>query len=442
MSEAIPPPAWNDILYELEGVRKSQDRVDEFYASAPRAVRMGSPRPAMPHRGLSDHGADLVARCASMNQVRYATLLRNERGFPPQLDHAQLIAPACCILESELDRLVATPALSVVDRLIAALRDSKKNQDQAVTLERWAAGKVPTMLGIITNVLLALRRGIEQGSEPIHEFLEARFPASYLELLKSKSLDRCLNQINPRYRIPACHALKIFDSAAYSEFASLMVANERFRAWDAYGPAPRPVRADAGILYHHLVHSAAPTAEPAALGTLPTPAPDPLARFMGLLTPPASPLKVEIEIEPVTLQRDVAIGPPNRVRTFRLGDRIRIRIQANRSCHLILIDVGTTGRVAVLWPNAWRPDGWIEGGRVYHLPDVEDPEFTYELTGQPGQESIVALASIEPYRAIPLLPEPGAAFRLLGTGEVQRLVEDLNSDPTGWAEARSRFDIE
>src|SRR3954471_22791031 len=109
MSAAIPPPTWEDILYELEGIQESHGRVAEFYAAAPRELRTRSLLPATSRRGLSDFGADLVARCTAMNRIRYATLLHTERNFDPQLDHGQLIAPACCILESELDRLVATP---------------------------------------------------------------------------------------------------------------------------------------------------------------------------------------------------------------------------------------------------------------------------------------------------------------------------------------------
>src|SRR5262249_22247979 len=160
MSQAIKPPAWEDIQRELEGIQKSQSQVAGFFASAPRGVRTRSSVTAALLRSLSDRGADLVPRCAPMNQVRYATLLYFESRFPLVLGHAPLITSACCILESELDRLVATPGLSIIDGLVAALRTSKKNQGQAETLERWAASEVPTMLGIITNILLALRRGI------------------------------------------------------------------------------------------------------------------------------------------------------------------------------------------------------------------------------------------------------------------------------------------
>jgi hypothetical protein len=442
MPEAIPPPTWNDVLYELEGVQASHARVAGFFQSAPRAVRTLAPQPAAPRRGLSDRGADLVACCAGMNQIRFATLLHIEGGFPAQLDHAQLIAPACCILESELDRLVATPALSIIESLIAALRNSEKNGDQAATLSRWAEGDIPTTLGLATCVLLGLRRGIESGSQPIQEFLGARFSAVYRELLGNKKLDRCLNRINAQYRIPACHALKVFDASAYTEFARLMVANERFAAWNHDGPVPRPAGADAGILHHHLVHAGRAAPEPGASATLAAASLDPLARLTRLSTPRASPLRVEIDVERIDSPRDVSIRPPGYERSFRLGDRIRLAIRTTRSCHLTLIDVGTSGRVIVLRPNARRRDAWIEGGERNFLPDAEDPASTYELTGETGQERIVAIASLEAIEAIPLVPGPETPFRVLGSDDLERLGDALESGMTGWAAAMLAFQIE
>src|ERR1035441_8708743 len=41
-------------------------------------------------------------------------------------------------------------------------------------------------------------------------------------------------------------------------------------------------------------------------------------------------------------------------RRFPLGDSIRSKFEANRDSYVTLIDVGTSGRVSVVWPNAWQ----------------------------------------------------------------------------------------
>ena len=75
--------------------------------------------------------------------------------------------------------------------------------------------------------------------------------------------------------------------------------------------------------------------------------------------------------------------------SFRLGEHLRFGIQANRDCHLTLIDFGTDGTVVVLWPNTWQKDPRLQGGRPYFLPQVDNPEFEFVVTGRPGVERAV-----------------------------------------------------
>src|SRR5439155_78208 len=128
--------------------------------------------------------------------------------------------------------------------------------------------------------------------------------------------------------------------------------------WDVFGPHPKPPGAEVGLLYHHLVHAAQASPEPDAEGTVAAPAADPVTGLLELRTPAGSPLSVEIGIEHADQSRTIAVGPPVQGRPFRRGDRIRFHFQANRSCHVVLIDVGTSGTIAVIWPNAWHGDTW------------------------------------------------------------------------------------
>jgi hypothetical protein len=75
-------------------------------------------------------------------------LLHQERSFESALDHSILIAAACQILESELDRLLAAPAFEIVETLIATLKLKKKDRDQAEVLEKWARKEVWTTIEI------------------------------------------------------------------------------------------------------------------------------------------------------------------------------------------------------------------------------------------------------------------------------------------------------
>jgi hypothetical protein len=126
---------------------------------------------------------------------------------------------------------------------------------------------------------------------------------------------------------------------------------------------------------------------------------------------------------------------------FVLGDRIRFQFRTNRPCHVVLIDIGTSGETTVLWPNDWHPDTWLDNEGDHFLPDLERPECDFALTGLSGTERIVAIASLTPL-PLPVLPEPGGTFRSLTTGEIARLVETLQHQPSGWTLAVCSFRVE
>jgi hypothetical protein len=128
-------------------------------------------------------------------------------------------------------------------------------------------------------------------------------------------------------------------------------------------------------------------------------------------------------------------------RPLRLGDMIRLSFQANRSCHVTLLDVGTSGNVVVIRPNAWCSRTSVEGGQRLYLPGIEIPEFDFVLTGRAGRERIVAIASTEPLGML-LLPESEAPFRALTAEEIGRIAEGLSRSSTEWVITRCEFDIE
>jgi hypothetical protein len=455
MNDETVIQSWADIEYDIAGRARAAQQLAEFESRVKQVVptrgTRGFEKRARTRGGAPWRGRALLERCSHMTQLRYETLLYHEETFPAAQDHAILIAYASQILESELDRVLAMPALRIADGLIEALSKEKKDRSQAANLERWAEGRSPTMIGTISLLLLALRRGCEHEVESVLEFLDSRFAPPYRALLTSKQLGRCLDTVRNEFRNPACHGTKTFSREPYTEFVRRVIANERFGTWDAQGPNPRPPGPDLGILHHHLEHTRLFTNAGAGHPTIIAEKPqssentDPLSRLFALHPSPSSRFGLTLRVNSARSQvrtRDVSVRPTHIPARFRLGEVIRLAIEADRSCHVVVIDVGTLGRVSVLWPNAWHCDGWIEAGRPYYLPDIETPEFSYELTGQIGHERILAIGTLEPIDEIQLRPDSGAAFRVLGLGDVRRLVERLSSDAEGWAVALIEFEVE
>lgn len=107
---------------------------------------------------------------------------------------------------------------------------------------------------------------------------------------------------------------------------------------------------------------------------------------------------------------------------------------------MTLIDVGTSGAVTVLLPNAFGTSTQTRAGVVRLLPDADAPEFDLELGGPPGQERVLAIATADP---LPLPPPQGDdAFRRLDEGDVTGLEQALAARPPDrWAAADCQFEV-
>jgi hypothetical protein len=445
---------WSEIEEDLSAAERFQESLSGvFQEDRVRATRSMEQARAtrLTIRGeQAETGRDLIWRCSAKNQLRCETLRDLERNLRAHLDHGILIGLASQVVETELDRLLATPALAIAPNLIEALRQQKKDCEPAEILESWAAKQTWTVLGIESILLLALRRGCDQGIPAVQSFLETHFTPGYQVLVRSKPLGQCLDQIRIQ-RNDIVHRGVIVNAVRYEEGIPRIFGHRRFQLWEDEGPVPAPPGPESALLHHHLLHSrvAAASARPAGTslsgGSKPPPDDPAVAALLALR--PQGPLLLDVRVKPLHA------GTPRGMRAvtatphahpaeppFALGDRIRFQFQTDRPCHVVLIDVGTTGEISVLWPNGWHPDTWLDEAGDHFLPALEHPECDCTLSGAPGLERIVAIGTLTPL-AVPVFSEPGAAFRSLTTGEVARLVDVLRQQPSGWALSVCPFEV-
>jgi len=91
-------------------------------------------------------------------------------------------------------------------------------------------------------------------------------------------------------------------------------------------------------------------------------------------------------------------GPKIRVWTadgrsvYHEGEKITFCFRSDRDCFLRLFNVRPDGSAVMIFPNAYRSEAHIEGGKTYRIPD-EDMSFEFQVTPPYGPEAVLALAT-------------------------------------------------
>ncbi len=137
----------------------------------------------------------------------------------------------------------------------------------------------------------------------------------------------------------------------------------------------------ASSMFRVVVRTAAVTAPPAT----PVPSAPPAAR------PPAAPAAGSEPSPELKLWADAT--------QRKIGDKAKVFFQPNRDGYVTLVNVGTSGKITILFPNAYSPSHAVKGGQIYSVPGTDDP---YELTlgGPEGVELVYALFTLGPTRFV------------------------------------------
>jgi len=95
-------------------------------------------------------------------------------------------------------------------------------------------------------------------------------------------------------------------------------------------------------------------------------------------------------------------NPPFRVKlwtdksTYTVGEKIVFFFEAERDCYVTLIDIGTSGKLTVLFPNHWETNNFVAKGRRVAIPEPEYG-FDIDVSGPTGTERVKALVTTHPF---------------------------------------------
>lgn len=81
--------------------------------------------------------------------------------------------------------------------------------------------------------------------------------------------------------------------------------------------------------------------------------------------------------------------------SYHPGEEIQIYFEASRDCYVVIYNVDTRGYVHLLYPVDSEDDFYLEGERIYKIPDRFD-DYQLTVDGPEGVEYVQAVASLEP----------------------------------------------
>jgi hypothetical protein len=104
----------------------------------------------------------------------------------------------------------------------------------------------------------------------------------------------------------------------------------------------------------------------------------------GFTLPPTT-IKIPIQI-PLQLQMTTSQS------RYQIGEYLSLEIQSNKDCYLNIIDIGTSGKTHVLFPNAYQQNNFLQANTRLKIPNSR---FEIKIGAPSGEETLWAVCRID-----------------------------------------------
>lgn len=79
---------------------------------------------------------------------------------------------------------------------------------------------------------------------------------------------------------------------------------------------------------------------------------------------------------------------------YKVGETVTIYFRSEKDCYLTLIDITTSGKFYILFPNRYATDNYIKADKTYTLPGPDHP-FAITVGEPKGFERLKAIATLD-----------------------------------------------
>ncbi|MEW6608218.1 MAG: DUF4384 domain-containing protein [bacterium] len=144
--------------------------------------------------------------------------------------------------------------------------------------------------------------------------------------------------------------------------------------------------------------------------------------------------------------RDINIIPSAKQAKYRIGDKINVCFRSTKDCYLTLLNIGTSGKLTILFPNGLYRNNLISANQSYEIPGKEYG-FEYGVLGPPGIEKLKAIATLEKVELLASqFSSDGSLFRIetpaAAARDITVIKKNVEAIPTDkWTEATCEFRV-
>ena len=89
--------------------------------------------------------------------------------------------------------------------------------------------------------------------------------------------------------------------------------------------------------------------------------------------------------------------------TYNVGETVEISMKPTRDCYVYVLDIGSSGKINLLFPSEYEPNNFLKKGQEYTIPSTD--EYAIELGGPIGDERIKVIATTRKIPVDQLRPE-------------------------------------
>lgn len=154
-------------------------------------------------------------------------------------------------------------------------------------------------------------------------------------------------------------------------------------------------------------------------------------------------LKKKMETEPVR-EGEIKVELWSDKGAYKIGETMTLHFRTNKDCYVTILDVGTSGKVHILYPNRFSGGGKVLARKTYSIPGRNDG-YVIMVEGLQGIEMVRAIATVTPMAMTEVdFSKVGGVFKEVDEPAV--LTRDLNivakeTSPSSRGEGLIRIEI-